>query len=100
MTSRKVRSAIIGFGVISQKRLAPEGFALDSSRFPPHATAVLVGATSHSPTRQAEVERLGLRWYPTEAPVLADPEVDAVFIATTNTTHVPIALAALAAGST
>jgi 1,5-anhydro-D-fructose reductase (1,5-anhydro-D-mannitol-forming) len=98
MASRKVRYAIIGFGVISQNRLAPEGFALDSSRFPPHDTAVLVGVTSHSASRQAEVERLGLRWYPTEASVLSDPEIDAVFIATTNTTHVPIALAALSAG--
>jgi 1,5-anhydro-D-fructose reductase (1,5-anhydro-D-mannitol-forming) len=98
MTSRKVRYAIIGFGAISQSRIAPEGFALDSARFPAHETAVLVGATSHSPSRQSEVERLGLAWYPTEAAVLSDPGVDAVFIATTNATHVPIALAALAAG--
>jgi 1,5-anhydro-D-fructose reductase (1,5-anhydro-D-mannitol-forming) len=96
--SRKVRYAIIGFGGISQTRIAPEGFALDSTRFPPHDTAVLVGATSHSPSRQSEVERLGLKWYPTESELFADETIDAVFIATTNTTHVPIALSALSAG--
>jgi hypothetical protein len=40
-----VRYAIIGFGVISQKRIAPARFVSDRSHFPPHTTAILVGAT-------------------------------------------------------
>jgi predicted dehydrogenase len=44
------------------------------------------------------VESLGLRWFRTQDEIFADPSIDAVFIATTNTTHVPIGLAALAAG--
>jgi 1,5-anhydro-D-fructose reductase (1,5-anhydro-D-mannitol-forming) len=54
--------------------------------------------TSFSASRQAAVEALGLKWYPTQDAVLSDPDIDAVFIATTNTTHAAIATAALNAG--
>ena len=94
----KVRYAIIGFGGISQQRLAPEGFACDSKRFKPHDTCVLVGATSRSASRKAEVEAMGLKWYPSQDDIINDPNIDAVFIATNNATHFPIATACLNAG--
>lgn len=94
----KVRYAIIGFGGISQTRIAPEGFALDSKRIPPLEHGVLVAATSHSPSRQKEVEAMGLKWYPSVEELLASPEIDAVFIGTNNATHYPLCMQALEAG--
>jgi predicted dehydrogenase len=96
--TQKIRYAIIGFGEITKDYLAPEGFALDRSRFSPHTTCELVGITSIPATCQSQVEAMGVRWYPTQEAVLSDPEIDAVFIATPNATHAEIAKAALNAG--
>jgi hypothetical protein len=48
-----VHYAVVGFGIIAQKRIASESFALVPFCFPPHATAVLMGATSDSPRPQS-----------------------------------------------
>ena len=94
----KVRYAIIGFGGIAQQRIAPEGFACDTKRFKPHETCELVCVTSRSASHKPEVEALGLKWYNTQEEIFSDPNIDAVFIATNNATHCPIAKAALNAG--
>lgn len=94
----KVRYGLIGFGGIAENRVAKEGFACDTSRFEPLEKAQLVGATDLNPARQAAAEALGLKWYATMDDMLADPEIDAVYIATNNASHVPLALKALKAG--
>ena len=96
--SQPVRYGIIGFGGITQTRIVPEGFATDRSRFSPLKNAVLVAATSHSATRQADVEKLGLKWYPTVQALLESGEIDAVFIATNNASHYEIAKLCIEAG--
>ena len=95
---RKVRYVLVGFGGIAENRVAKEGFACDRKRFRPLKSAVLVGATDLNPARQATAEALGLRWYPALDAVLADRAVDAVYVATNNRSHVPLALQALKAG--
>ena len=96
---KKVRYAMIGFGGIAENRLAKEGFACDKARFPKGLkNAVLVGAFDVNPAREAAAKALGLTWYPTVEELLADKSIDAVDIATNNTNHAPLALAALKAG--
>lgn len=94
----KVRYALIGFGGIAENRIAKEGFACDTARFKPLKQAVLVGATDVNPKRRLAAQALGLRWYRDTAAVLADPAVDAVFVATNNLTHALLARQALEAG--
>ena len=94
----KVRYGIIGFGGIAENRVAKEGFACDTARFEPLKKAQLVGATDLNPARQAAAEALGLKWYGSIDAMLADPGIDAVYVATNNASHVPLALQALAAG--
>lgn len=93
-----VRYAIIGFGGISQTKIAPEGFALDRKRFSPLKEAVLVAATSRSASRQELVEKLGLKWYPSVELLLNSSDIDAIFIGTNNATHYEIAKQCLNAG--
>ncbi len=95
---RKVQYALIGFGGIAENRIAREGFALDRDRFKPLTRAVLKGATDVNPRRRRAAESLGLAWYADAAAVLADDDIDAVFIATNNRTHAELALRALEAG--
>ena len=95
---RKIGYAIIGFGGIAESRIAKEGFGADSSRFAGHPTATLVGVTDADMTRKDAASRLGLRWYDSTDAVLADPDVEAVFIATNNRSHAPLAEQALRAG--
>jgi len=94
----KVRYGLIGFGGIAHTRLVPEGFALDRSRFEPLAEAELIAATSRNPERRQAVESLGLVWHESVDSLLADPEIEAVFISTNNLTHAPLAKRALEAG--
>jgi len=94
----KVRYALIGFGGIAENRVAKEGFACDTARFRALRSAQLVGATDLNPARREAAENLGLKWYDGVADVLADPMIDAVYVATNNRSHVPLAMEALKAG--
>ena len=95
---KKVKYAIIGFGGIAENRIAKEGFACDTARFESLEKAELVAATDVNPARQEAAEALGLKWYASTDAVLADPEIDAVFVATNNLTHAEIAEKAMRAG--
>ena len=95
---RKVRYALIGFGGIAENRIAKEGFARDTARFPnPPELYELVGAFDLNASRRKAVESFGLKWYDSVQSLLGDDSIDAVFIATNNLTHAPIATAALEA---
>ena len=94
----KVRYGLIGFGGIAENRVAKEGFACDKSRFAPLKKAQLVGATDLNPARQKAAEALGLKWYASLEEMLADKNIDAVYVATNNASHVPLAMKALEAG--
>ncbi|MBP0574339.1 Gfo/Idh/MocA family oxidoreductase, partial [Mycobacterium tuberculosis] len=60
----------------------------------------VVAVAARDPLRaQAFAEKHGVpRWPATYDALLADPDIDAVYIAVTNDRHVPLAEAALAAG--
>ena len=94
---RKVKYAIIGFGGIAENRIAREGFGLDKSRFAGHPRAELVGATDKVAARRDAAARLGLKWYDSAEAVLSDPAIEAVFIATNNLSHAPLAQQAIQA---
>jgi 1,5-anhydro-D-fructose reductase (1,5-anhydro-D-mannitol-forming) len=94
----KIQYALIGFGGIAENRIAKEGFGLDAERVGRPKHAELVGATDINPARKDVVEQLGLKWYADTAALLADPQVQAVFVTTNNRTHAPLATAALEAG--
>jgi predicted dehydrogenase len=95
---KSVNYVLIGFGGIAETRIAREGFACGGTRFEPPANAVLIGATDVNPARREAVTALGLKWYETLDAVLADPAVEAVFIAANNLTHIAVAKRALQAG--
>ncbi len=98
MNGKKIRYAIVGFGGIAENRLAKEGFACDRKRFRPLPGVELVGATDIRISRQDAVERLKLKWYESPEAVFADRTIDAVFIASDNSTHFLLSKKALAAG--
>ncbi|MBR4519047.1 MAG: Gfo/Idh/MocA family oxidoreductase [Victivallales bacterium] len=93
-----VKYGLIGFGGIAENRVAKEGFACDRARFAPHPTAELVAATDVNAGRQNAAEALGLKWYASTEALLAASEIQAVYIATNNRSHVPLAVQALEAG--
>ncbi|MEN6577032.1 MAG: Gfo/Idh/MocA family oxidoreductase [Phycisphaerales bacterium] len=95
---RKIGYAIIGFGGISENRIAKEGFGMDRTRFSGHPNAVLLGVTDTNSSRREAASRLGLRWYDSVDALLDDPEVEAVFIATNNRSHASLAQKAMDAG--
>jgi predicted dehydrogenase len=95
---KKINYVLVGFGGIAESRIAKEGFALDSERFTPLDNIKLVGATDINPARRKAAEALGLKWYDSLEAVLADQTVQAVFIATNNSSHAAIAKQAIAAG--
>ena len=94
----KIKYVLIGFGGIAENRIAKEGFGLDAERVGAPKLAELVGATDINPARRDAALKLGLKWYENTEDILADPEVHAVFIATNNRSHAPLAAAALEAG--
>jgi len=95
---RKIRYAIIGFGGIAENRIAREGFGVDENRFAGHPQAELIGVADKDPARKDVAAKLGLRWYDSVENVLSAPQVDAVFIATNNRSHAPMAEKAIQAG--
>jgi predicted dehydrogenase len=95
---RKIRYAIIGFGGIAENRIAKEGFGVDEDRFVGHPQAELIGVTDTNPARKEAAAKLGLKWYDSVENVFGDPQVEAVFIATNNRSHTPIAEKAIEAG--
>lgn len=95
---KKVRYAIIGFGGIAENRIAKEGFGCDRSRFNGLPNAELVGATDMNPARETAAKALGLKWYKDMDSIIADPEIDAVYVATNNMSHAQIAIKAMSAG--
>jgi predicted dehydrogenase len=94
---KKLRYAIVGFGGIAERRIAQEGFALDRTRFTPHASVELAGAADILPGRKQAAERLGLKWYDSPDDVFHDAGIDAVFIASNNASHFSLAKKALEA---
>ena len=94
----RINYALLGFGGIAQSRITREGFGLDGRRFRPHPAAALVGVTDQDRSRRAAAEAHGLRWYDGVEAVLRDRDVQAVFIATNNSSHAPLAERALKAG--
>jgi len=97
---RKIKYAIIGFGGIAENRIAKEGFGVDSRRagIAGHPLAELIGVADVNPARQEAAAKLGLRWYDSAEEVFSDSQVGAVFIATNNRSHAPIAEKAIEAG--
>ena len=96
---KKIKYVLVGFGGIAENRVAKEGYACDKKRFPKGLKyAELVGATDLNPAREAAAKALGLKWYPSLDDVLADKDVDAVYIATNNLSHVPLGIKCLKAG--
>ena len=89
---------IIGFGGIAENRIAKEGFACDKARFAALENAELVGAYDLFAGRKDAAEALGLKWYDSIDAILADPAIDAVYVATNNATHAEISIKALEAG--
>ena len=65
-----------------------------------HPDATVLAATDPNPERLKELcaQRSIPRSYPTAAALLADKEIDAVYIAVPNKFHIPLTLQALAAG--
>jgi 1,5-anhydro-D-fructose reductase (1,5-anhydro-D-mannitol-forming) len=95
---KTVRYAIVGFGGIAENRIAKEGFALDRRRFAPLRGVELAGVTDVSTARRKAARALGLRWFASVDEVLDAPDIQAVFIATNNGSHYPLARRALRAG--
>ena len=94
----KVKYAIIGFGGIAENRVAKEGYACDKARFAPLKSAELVGAYDLFAGRKDAAKALGLKWYDSIDAILADKEIDAVYVATNNASHAEIAIKAMEAG--
>jgi 1,5-anhydro-D-fructose reductase (1,5-anhydro-D-mannitol-forming) len=97
MSKTPLRYAIIGFGGIAENRIAKEGFARDASRFKP-LPGIELAAADISPARRGAAESLGLKWYDSPEAAIADPSIDAVFIASNNASHYRLGKKALEAG--
>lgn len=95
---KKVRYGMIGFGGIAERKIVKEGFALDRERFSELSDCVLTAACDVDRRRKENVEKWNLKWYSSADELLADPDIDAVFIATNNASHAEIGLKALSAG--
>ena len=95
---KKIGYGIVGFGGIAENRIAKEGFGLDKTRFDGHPDAELLGATDIDQSRADAATALHLKWYASAEELLKEPRVDAVFIATNNRSHAPLAEQAIKAG--
>ncbi|TSA23040.1 gfo/Idh/MocA family oxidoreductase [bacterium] len=88
---KTVRYAIAGFGGIAENRIAKEGFAMDSTRFKPLPNARLTGAMDISAARKSAAKKMGLKWFDSVDALCESKDTDAVFVATNNLSHYPIA---------
>jgi len=95
---KKVRYALIGFGGIAENRIAKEGFGCDKSRFNGLPNAELVGVFDVNPARKTAAKALNLKWYDSVDAILADKNIDAVYVATNNASHASLVIKALEAG--
>jgi len=88
----KVKFGIIGLGIFGQKRLIPAFATAHNAEL-----VAIYKRDLHSARKKAE--EFGIpRAYNNIATLLADKEIDAVFIATPNNLHMPHTLQAAAAG--
>ena len=88
----KLRLAIIGAGLVSDFHHVP-GIKLD-----PRAELVAVCDPNEALLEQRKNEWGPAKYTTNYEDIAADPDIDAVIIATPNFTHKPIALACIAAG--
>jgi predicted dehydrogenase len=89
---QKLRWGVIGAGGIADRRTIPEGII-------PAANAELVAVNSSTEDSSRKIgEKYGVRHYTAADALLADPDVDAVYIATPNHLHQQQCIAAARAG--
>ena len=88
----KLKWGLIGCGDISRKRIAPALRDLDNSDF------IAVSRSDFNLAESFAKEFNVSKWYKTWHQLLADPEIDAVYIATPVYLHAPITIAAAEAG--
>ncbi|MFC1481822.1 Gfo/Idh/MocA family protein [Candidatus Neomarinimicrobiota bacterium] len=92
MTSDKIRWGLIGCGDIARKRVAPAIRDLEQCDF-------LAVNRSRSERAKSFAEEFGARkWYDTWRELIADDEIDAIYIATPVDLHSKITIAAAEAG--
>lgn len=95
---KKLRYGLVGFGGIALNRIAREGFGLAGKPYVVPENAELVAASDMNQDRKEAAEKLGLKWYRSADEMFSDKSIDAVFIATNNSSHYDIARQALLAG--
>jgi predicted dehydrogenase len=88
---------LLGFGGIARNRIASEGFGLGAGYEKPEG-AELVAAFDINTSGRPLAESWGLKWCGSAEEILRDPAIDAVFIASINSAHAPLARLALNAG--
>lgn len=94
-----VKYGIVGFGQIAENRIAKEGFALDRARFANEdLPMVLVAATDINPKRKEAVNSYGIKWYDNYKAMLENDDIEAIYVATSNSTHFSVAMQALKTG--
>ena len=95
----QVKYGIVGFGGIAENMIAKEGFALDRARFGDQDLPMaLVAATDLNPKRKEAAAAYGIKWYDTYDEMLQNEEIEAIYVATSNSTHYKVAMQALEAG--
>jgi predicted dehydrogenase len=97
MTEPEDRGSIVRWGVLSTANIATEKVIPGLRR---SARGEVLGIASREAGRAAETaERLGIpRWYGTYEALLADPEIDAVYVPLPNHLHAEWTIAAARAG--
>lgn len=95
---KKLKYGLVGFGGIALNRIAREGFGLAGKPYAVPLNAELVAASDMNQARKEDAEKLGLKWYRSADEMLSDKSIDALFIATNNSSHYAIAKQALLAG--
>ena len=94
----QIQYGIVGFGGIAENRIAKEGFALDRDRYNHQILPfTLAGATDINKGRKSAANALGIRWYESVDELLKNPKIDAIYVATSNSTHFEVAMKALQA---